>query len=117
MPFIREMVKTWASSNKAMPQDWIQLISAVLDNGLQLLWKCYWRKEVKILEQQAKEKGLEISQDQILGKGLYSDLQDQGLYDEHTLSLCSTAALNAWIRIQELGKRIESYIRVKQGQR
>ena len=31
--FIREMVKMWASSNKAMPQDWIQLISVVLENG------------------------------------------------------------------------------------
>ena len=64
-----------------------------------------------------KSKRIEILQDQILGEGLYSDPQDQAIYDEHTLSLCSTAALNAWDRIQELGKRIESYIRVKQGQR
>ena len=33
------------------------------------------------------------------------------------MSLCSTAALNAWDRIQELGKRTESYIRLKQDQR
>ena len=33
------------------------------------------------------------------------------------MSLCSTAALNACDRIQDLGKRIESYIRVKQSQR
>ena len=33
------------------------------------------------------------------------------------MSLCSTVTLNAWDRIQELGKRTESYIRVKQGQR
>ena len=54
-------------------------------------------------------------QDQILGKKQYSDPQDQSLYNEHTWSLCSTAALNAWDKIQELGKRIESYVRVEQG--
>ena len=49
-----------------MPQDWIQLISAVLENGPQVPCKCYWREEVKFLEQQRKAKGLEIFQDQIL---------------------------------------------------
>ena len=92
----------WASNNKAIPHDWIQLISAVLENGPHLLWKCYWREEAKkILQQQGKAKGLEISQDQILDEGFYSDPQDQALYNEHTLSLYSTAVLNAWNRIQE----------------
>ena len=95
----------WASSNKVTPQDWIQLIKAVLENGLQLLWQCYQREEAKILQQQGKTKGLRIPQDQILGESLYSDPQDQALYNEHTLSLCISAALNAWDRIQEL--RIE----------
>ena len=67
---------------------------------------------------QGKAKGFEASiQDQILGEGPYADLQDQALYDKHIVSLCHTAALNAWERIQELGKQNESYIRVKQGQR
>ena len=56
LSFVREMAKMQASSNKAMPQDWIQLFSAVLENGTQLLWKCYMREEVKILEQQEKSK-------------------------------------------------------------
>ena len=64
-----------------------------------------------------KAKGFETSQDQILGEGQYSNPLYQVLYNKHTLSLCSTAALNAWDRIQELGKIIESHIRVKQGQR
>ena len=33
------------------------------------------------------------------------------------MSLCSTAALKAWDRIQELEKRVESYLRVKQSER
>ena len=38
-----------------------------------MMFKCYFREEAKILEQQGKAKGLEISQDQILGEGHYSN--------------------------------------------
>ena len=50
LSFIREMVKMWTSSKKATLQDWTQLISAVLESVLQLLWQCYWREEAKFLE-------------------------------------------------------------------
>ena len=96
---------------------WIQLISAVLDFGPQLLWKCYQREEVKMLEQQGKVKKLETSQVQILGQRLYSDPLDLALYNEHNLSLCSTAALSFCDGMQELDKKTESYIMVKQGQK
>lgn len=56
-------------------------------------------------------------QDQILGEDTYADSQKYDLYDDHILSLCHTAALKAWDRIQESGKRMEPYTRVKQGQR
>ena len=72
-PCIKEMMKTWASSTKATAYDGLQLISVVLDNGPQLLWKYYWREETKILEQRGKAKGFEMSQNQILGEGHYSD--------------------------------------------
>ena len=106
-------LKTWALSTKATPHDWLQLIPVLIENKPQLLWKCYWREEETILEQQGKAKGFQNSQDQILGESHYSDPQEQGHYDEFILSLCSTAALNAWDRIQGPGKSIESYIRVK----
>ena len=51
-PFVREMVKIWASRNKATLNAWLQLVSAILEDGHQLLWKCYLREEAKILEQQ-----------------------------------------------------------------
>ena len=35
--------------------------------------------------------------------------------DDHTLHLCHTAALNAWGRIGEIGKKIESFTKVVQG--
>ena len=47
----------------------------------------------------------------------YSDPQEQARYDEHTLSLYSTAALNSWDRIQKPRKMTEPYIRAQQGQR
>ena len=76
-----------------MPQDWAQLISGVLGNGQKFLWRCFFKEEARILEQNEKAKGLEIFLDQILDKGISSDLQDQTRYDDHTLSLYSTAAL------------------------
>ena len=75
--FVREMIKTWASSIRVRPHDWLQLISEVLDYGPKLMFKCYFREEAKILEQQGKAKGLETSQDQILGEGTYADPQAQ----------------------------------------
>lgn len=82
-----------------------------------MLWKCYCRREAKKLEQEGKVNRFQTFQDQILGEGHYSEPQNQACSNKHTLSLCGTAAINAWGRIQKPGKRIKSYIRVKQGQR
>ena len=87
----------------------LQLISMVLEDRPQLLWKCYLRGETKFLEQQGKAKGFENFQDQILDGGHCSNTQEQACYNECILSLCNTTALNAWDRIQEWGKRIKSY--------
>ena len=81
-----------------MPYDWLQLFSPVLDDGPQMMFKCYFREEAPILEQQGKAKGLETSKDQILGEVTYADPQAQALYDEKILFLCHKAALNAWNR-------------------
>ena len=53
------------------------------------------------MEHQGRVKGFEASHDQILGKSCYADPQSQAIYNEHILSLCHTAALNARDRIQE----------------
>ena len=115
--FVREMLKSWALSSRATPQDWNQLISAVLENGPLWHFKCLFKQEARLLQQQESAKGIEVSLDQILGEGLYSDPQEQALYDENILSICATAALRAWDRVQDSGQRVESYVRVKQGQR
>ena len=115
--FVREMLKSWALSNRATPKDWNQLTSAVLENGPLWHFKCLFKQEARLLQQQESAKGIEVSLDQILGEGLYSDPQEQALYDENILSICATAALRAWDRVQDSGQRVESYVRVKQGQR
>ena len=98
-----------------MPQDLLQLVSPVLVDGPQLMFKCYFSGEAKILEQQEKAKGLETSQDQILGEGTYADPKAKTLYNEQILFLCHKTVLNAWDRNQEPVKNIKSYTRVKQG--
>ena len=100
-PSVREMVTTWASSNKSTSHDCLQLVCVGLEDGPQLQWKCYWREEPKALEHQGRVRGFEASQDQALGKGHYADAQSQAIYNEHILSLCHTTVLNAWDRIQE----------------
>ena len=57
---------------------------------------------------------MEISHGQFHGEGNYSDVQRQSLYDYHTLSLSHAAVLNAWDRVQEVGKRIESFTKIIQ---
>lgn len=60
----------------------------------------FFKEESRILEQQEKANGLQISLDQILGERPFSDPKDQALYDDCSLSLCSTVALKAWDNIQ-----------------
>ena len=71
--FFKEMLKTWSISNKVKCHDWIQLVSAVLESRPQLNWKCLFRQEARLLEDEERAKGIEISLDQILGEGLFSD--------------------------------------------
>ena len=85
------MVKIWASSIKAIPHDRLQLVSAVLDDRPQLMFKCYFREEAKILEQ-GNAKGLAFfPRMQILGEDTYTDPHAQYFYDEQILSLCNKA--------------------------
>ena len=69
-----------------------------------------FREEAKTLEHQGRVRDFEASQDQILGEGPYADSDSQATYNEYILSLCHTAALNAWDKNQE--KIIESYTKV-----
>ncbi|ERE73492.1 Retroviral nucleocapsid protein Gag containing protein [Cricetulus griseus] len=47
---------------------------------------------------------------------VFPDLHTQAAYDEHILSLCRTAGLNAWDKVHEPGERVELlFTKVEQG--
>lgn len=58
------------------------------------------------------ERGMEISQDQLLNEGEHADLQRQFRFDDHILAICCTATLDAWDRDEESGKRTDSLLKL-----
>ena len=54
-----------------------------------------------------RTRDIDIPQDQILGEGQHADLQRQYEFNDPTLVLCCLAALNAWEKSEESGKRSE----------
>ena len=113
-PFVRQLLNSWSTHQQVTPKDWSDMAEAVLEAGQLMQWKSWWREEAKMIEQRNRAIGIEISQDQLLGEGEYADVERQALYSEHTFQLCRTAALNAWDRIEEVGKKLESFTRVIQ---
>lgn len=53
------------------------------------------------MKKQSGVRGMEISQEQLFGKGQFSDLLRQIAFDNHALGLCCTAALNTWNNTEE----------------
>ena len=60
------------SHNRIISNDWIELIKAVLESGPQLQQSSWFGEENKTIEQQNKARGMEISQDQLLGEEDYA---------------------------------------------
>ncbi|ERE68429.1 putative Gag polyprotein [Cricetulus griseus] len=114
-PYVKELLCSWATFNSMTPTDWERLVSAVFENSSQIQWRAQWREEKKASELQGIKKGYEATQDKILGESIYADPQVQAGYDDHILSLCRTAALNAWDKIRESGERVETYTEIEQG--
>ncbi|KAL6034708.1 hypothetical protein STEG23_001687 [Scotinomys teguina] len=50
--YIKQMLNSWSTSNRIIPDDWHQLTSAVLEYSQQLQWKNWLREEARNLEQQ-----------------------------------------------------------------
>ena len=94
LPFVKQMLNSWLVCNRIIPKDWIELVKGVLEPGPQLQWSTWFREEAKIIEQQSKARGMEISQDQILGEGDYAAVETQSSpYDGCMLALRHAAAL------------------------
>ncbi|KAL6031093.1 hypothetical protein STEG23_029426 [Scotinomys teguina] len=50
--YVKQMLNSWSTSNRIIPNDWHQLTSAVLEYSQQLQWKSWLREEARNLEQQ-----------------------------------------------------------------
>ena len=116
-PFVKQLLNSWSTCHQITPKDWLDMATAVLEAGPLMQFKAWLREEAKVIEQRNRARGIDISQDQLLGEGEYADVERQALYDEHTLDLCRMAALNAWDRIEEVGKKLEPFNRVIQSPR
>ena len=71
----------WSVGNRIIPNDCIELVKAVLEPGPQLQWSSWFREEAKIMEQQSKDRGMEVSQDQNLREENNATIERQSLYD------------------------------------
>ena len=49
--FVRQMLKSWTTKNRTVPQDWKDLITAILESGPQLQWKTWWKEAARIILQ------------------------------------------------------------------
>ena len=104
-PFVKQILNLWSIYNTVIPNHWVDTIKAVSEPGSQSQWRtCFWWRVTR---------GMEISQDQLLGEGVYAIVERQSLHDGHILALCHATALTAWYRI-EIGK-FESFTKVLQG--
>lgn len=104
------MLNSWSTCNRIILKDQRDFVTAILEPGPQLQWRACQKEETKAIEQFCKARGIEITQDHLLGEG-----ERQSIYDAHTLVLWHAASLNSWDRIEEVGKKIESLTKITQG--
>ena len=74
-PFVKQMLNSWSVCNRIIPKDWIDLVKGVLEPGPHLQCRTWFREEAKIIEQQNKARGRELSKDQMLREGDYATIE------------------------------------------
>ena len=114
-PFVKQTLNIWSVCNRIILKDLFELVNNVLDPIPQIQWSTWLREASNIIEQWSKPRGIEISQDQIFGEEDYSTVEQQAVYDDHTLDLCHAAVLHVCDKIRETEKKIESFAKVVQG--
>ena len=85
------MLNSWSVYNRIIPKDWIDLVKGVLEPGSQLQWSTWFREEAKTIEQWSKARGMEISQDQLLGEGDYATIER---HPYTMVTFCLTACIS-----------------------
>lgn len=83
-----------------------------MEAGPQLQWRTWWKEESTVIEQLNMTGNINISQDQLLGRGQSAELQRQ--LGDQTLALCHLAVLHAWDKVEESERRSESLTNIMQ---
>jgi hypothetical protein len=89
--FVKQVLTSWILKN-IIPQDWKDMVRAILEPAANSQWLTWWR---------VKARGREISTDQLLGEGHFAELEGPAVYDEETLALCGLKGLGQSHRIRE----------------
>lgn len=50
-PYVKEILSNGATQNRIIPQDWKDLVTAVLEASRQLQWLMWWKEEAENIEQ------------------------------------------------------------------
>ena len=53
-PFVKQLLNSWNSCSQVTPKNWLDMATAVLEEGLLMQWKSRWREEAKMIDQRNK---------------------------------------------------------------
>ena len=62
-------MNSWATQDIIIPSNWKDLLRGILEAGPQIQCQTWWKEEAMAIEQQNIARGINISQDQLLGEG------------------------------------------------
>lgn len=108
---MKQILNLWSTQNRIIHQGWRKCGNSNIGS---LQWQASWKEEARVTEWLIQARGINFSQDQLLGEGQYAELQRPLEFDDHTLALRHLAALNARDKVEESGKRSESLTKIIQ---
>lgn len=106
--YVKQTLNSWATQNRNIPQDWKELATEILKAGPHLQWIAWWQEEARVIEQWNRARGINNSQDQLLGENQYAEMQQLNLIADSLnwmITPWPLAALSAWDKVEESGKK------------
>ena len=78
-------------------------------------WLTWQRDKATNTEQQNRAGGDKYSKRPVLSEAQYSDIQEQIQFDDVTIEQCHMVALRAWDKVEDPGKKSNSFTKIIQG--
>ena len=75
LPFVKQILTSWAIKNRIIPQDWSVRAKLILEPAANLQCFEWWRDEVREIARLNRARGREISTDQMLGEGHFAEVE------------------------------------------